>query len=107
MKVNQSKISRIIIFLIVNITLLLMLYNIPINNNKILENLCIYKNLFKIECLNCGMTRAFLSILHVEYEMAINYNSRCIFIFPVIVLEYLYSWYKFIMRKNNNNFSNS
>lgn len=101
MKVNKSKTNKIILFIIINIILLLLLYNIPVNNNEVLENLCLYKHLLKKECWNCGMTRAFLSILHGEYEMAINYNWKCIFVFPIIVLLYLYSWYKFIIKKDN------
>ena len=78
---TESQTNRIIIFCIVNIILLSILYLIPINNNTLLENLCIYKNIFGVECWNCGMTRAFLSILHGDFQMAIQYNKNSIIVF--------------------------
>lgn len=97
----RLQINRVIIFIIVNVLLLLFLYNIPIVNNPFLEVLCIYKNLSGKDCWNCGMTRAFLSILHGEYELAINYNWKCIFVFPLTIIIYLYSWYKFIIKNDS------
>lgn len=96
----QLRTIRIIIFFIVNIALLYFLYKIPIVNNPILERLCVYKNLLGRECWNCGMTRAYLSILHGEYKMAIEYNWKSIILFPITVLTYLHSWYKYIVENN-------
>ena len=101
MKEMKLRINKIISFVIVNVILLIFLYNIPISNNSILENLCVYKNLFGKECWNCGMTRAFLAILHGEFAIAINYNSRALVIFFITILIYLHSWYKFIIKSNN------
>ena len=42
--------NRLILFTIVNVILLLFLYNIPVNGNPILENLCIYKFFSGKEC---------------------------------------------------------
>lgn len=95
-----SKITKIILFFVINFVLILILYNIPIKNNSILENLCLYKLLFKKECFNCGMTRAFLSIIQGSYNMAISYNWKCVIIFPLMVCVYLYSWYKYIVKNN-------
>ena len=61
--VIKSQIAKIEIFLLVNVALLIILYSIPIKDNNFLENLCIYKLISKKECFNCGMTRAFLSII--------------------------------------------
>lgn len=96
----QLQTNKIFIFVIFNIILLILLYSIPIANNPILENTCIYKHLLGKECWNCGMTRAFLSILHFNFEDAINYNYKCIVIFPLVILLYIQSWYKFVIKKN-------
>lgn len=97
----QSKIiTKIILFFIINGVLLTILYNIPINNNPILENLCLYKLFTSKECWNCGMTRAFLSILHGNFEMALIYNKNSIIIFLFTTILYLYSWHKYIFKKN-------
>ena len=97
--VIKSQIAKIEIFLLVNVALLIILYSIPIKDNNFLENLCIYKLISKKECFNCGMTRAFLSIIHGNFDMAITYNRNSILVFPFTIIAYLYSWYKFIWKK--------
>jgi len=97
---TQSLINKIVIFLIINIILLFVLYSIPINNIPLFDNICLYKSIFGIECWNCGMTRAFLYTLHLDFETAIKFNSNVIFVFPITILVYLYSWYKYIFKKN-------
>ncbi len=101
MKVNNKRlISRIFIFLIINILLLLLLYNLPIETK---HSLCIYKNITGKECFNCGMTRAFLSILHLNFHQAIEYNWRVVIVFPYAAILYLYTWWKYMFKNNSIN----
>lgn len=97
--VTKLQTTRITIFLLFNVALLILLYNIQVENNYLLENLCIFKLVFGKECFNCGMTRAFLSILHANLDNALYYNKNSIFIFPFTIIVYLFSWYKFISKK--------
>lgn len=90
--------TKIAFFIIFNLILLIILYTIPVNND-ILTKICIIKNITGRECPNCGMTRAFLSILHLEFETAYQYNSKVIVVFPLTVFVYLFSWYKYINLK--------
>ena len=102
MKINKKKLySRIFIFLGINILLLLLLYNLPINDNA--PSLCIYKRITGKDCFNCGMTRAFLSVLHLNFEQAYNYNPRVIIVFPYTVIFYLYTWWKYMFKKFDKN----
>ena len=94
---TQLPINKIILFIGFNIILLVILYNIPIEINNF--NLCIYKAITGKDCFNCGMTRAFLSVLHLNFIGAFEYNSNVIFVFPITIIVYLYSWYRFIIRK--------
>ena len=99
-KVTQSKIiSYITICCLLNFILLVLLYNIPISNNSLLENICIYKHITGKPCWNCGMTRAFLSIIHLNFEQALKYNKNCVFVFQLTMIIYSYSWIKFIYKK--------
>lgn len=104
--INNKKIkNRIFIFLGINILLLLCLYLLPIETKN---SLCIYKNIAGKDCINCGMTRAFLSIIHFNFKQAIEYNWRVIIVFPYVIILYLYSWYKYIfdkkkIKKNSSN----
>ncbi|CDA16368.1 MAG: DUF2752 domain-containing protein [Clostridia bacterium] len=93
--------KKIIIFIIVNLILLLILYNMPMESP--IGSICIYKRITGKECFNCGMTRAFLSILHFRFQDAINYNWKVIIIFPYTVIVYLHSWYKYIIKKEKIN----
>ena len=63
-----------------------------------LENICLFKLITGKNCFNCGMTRAFLSVLHLNFEQAMEYNRNVVFIFPFTVIVYAYSWIKFILK---------
>ena len=69
----MDKNKKIMIFTFVNIIMFIILYNIPI---EMANNLCVFKLVLHKECWNCGMTRAFLSLLHFNFYEAINYNKN-------------------------------
>ena len=94
-KSNNIK-YRIFICVIINILLLIFLYNIPVETTN---SLCIYKNITGRECFNCGMTRAFLSILHCNLRQAVDYNWKVIIVFPYTVLLYIIVWGKYIFKR--------
>ena len=47
---------------------------------------CIFKSIFNIPCISCGLTRAFISILHLDFVSAFKYNVLSIPLFVVILL---------------------
>ena len=94
----QLKHNKIIICIIFNIILFIILFNIPVNLG-ILNNICLFKLITGKECWNCGMTRAFLSIMHLDFANALNYNKKVIIVFPLTIILYIYSWYKYIVKK--------
>lgn len=89
---------KIMLFIILNFMILTLLYCIPINSSA-LNNICLIKRITGKECWNCGMTRAFLSIIHLDFKSAYNYNSKAIIVFPLTVGIYLHSWYKLFFFK--------
>lgn len=97
--VIKSQTTNIVICAIVNIILFIFLYNIPVENNHVLENLCVYKLVTGKRCYNCGMTRAFLSVVQGDLDKAMYFNSNSFIVFPFATFIYLYSWYKFIFKK--------
>lgn len=99
---TQSKTTKIILFIIVNIILLTALYIIP-TNSPLLENLCIYKLILGKQCWNCGMTRAFLAMLHLDFNTALNYNNKVVIVFPMTIVIYLSAWYKYIKKGQEQN----
>ena len=44
--------------------------------------ICLWRNLFGIQCPTCGMTRAFSSVLHGHFRAAFQYNKLVTIIFP-------------------------
>ena len=92
----SSKI-KFLIFLGFNLMLLILLYNIS-TNSQVLDDICLIKHFTGKRCWNCGMTRAFLSILHFNFYSAYQFNHNVIVVFPLTVGIYLYSWYKYILK---------
>ena len=99
-EIQLQTIKKIIAVIVLNILLLLLLYCIPIEGFGF--DICIYKNLTGRNCLNCGMTRAFLAILHGNFNLAMSYNKNVIIVFPYTVLIYLYSIYIYLKRGKKN-----
>ena len=99
--VIQSKVKSIFKFGILNLILFYILFNIPVNS-EILNNICLFKFITGKECWNCGMTRAFLSVIHLSFKDAYKFNHKVIIVFPLTIIVYLYSWYKYIYRKEIN-----
>lgn len=94
--------TRILIFIIINLMLLILLYFIPIDSEE-LSKICIFKRITGNNCWNCGITRAFLSIFHLKFNMAYQYNSKVIIVFPLTIGIYTYSCYKYIFLKGEKN----
>jgi hypothetical protein len=66
------------------------LYLIPLNWIKHQHTICLYKNITGHDCYGCGMTRAILSALHLQFQDAFNYNKLVIVVLPLLI----YSWIK-------------
>ena len=92
------KYKKIFFCLIFNVILFIILFNIPANLG-ILNNICLFKAITGKECWNCGMTRAFLSMIHLNYGEAFKYNNKVFIVFPLTIAVYVYSWYKYIIKK--------
>lgn len=93
--------TKVTVFIFFNLMLLTLIYCIPINSDN-LSNICLIKRVTGKECWNCGMTRAFLSILHLDLKTAYQYNPRVIIVFPLTIGIYLHSWYKYIFEKGGS-----
>gem|GEM_PF-376353 len=52
--------------------------------------MCLSRNIFGIECLGCGMTRAISALLHGNFSQAIHYNHFVVLLVPIILASILY-----------------
>lgn len=97
--VKKSKITKFFLFIFANVMLITILYIVPLSfvgDGKF--SICLYKNLTGKNCFNCGMTRAFLSLIHFRFDDAINYNKNVVLIFPLTMFVYCNAWLKYILK---------
>jgi len=94
----KSRANKIALFIVINLLILFILYFIPIEKTTTFD-LCIYKRITGNECWNCGMTRAFLSMLRLDFEGAWQFNKNVVVVFPLAIFLYTYTWYKYIIKK--------
>jgi hypothetical protein len=43
---------------------------------------CIWKKIFDHECLGCGLSRAFIELVKLNFEKAYSYNKLIFIVFP-------------------------
>ncbi len=79
MKKLQNKDKLITFGLIVVLVLIMYILNIP----------CLFKTVFKIPCPGCGMTRAYISLLHLDFKKAFEYNPM-FWSVPILFLLYIF-----------------
>jgi len=46
---------------------------------------CLFHTLFSTGCIGCGTTRAILSVLHLRFIEAYEYNRLIVVIFPLMI----------------------
>lgn len=67
---------------------------------KVIESrsLCLFFNLFSLNCLGCGLTRAFFNMFHLNIFKAITYNPLILIFFPLILIISLNDFYVILKR---------
>ncbi|MGI6595846.1 MAG: DUF2752 domain-containing protein [Elusimicrobia bacterium] len=78
--------KTILVYRMVVLYLLLpvSLFFIPLSSVNKLHSICLYKNLFEIECPGCGITRAVLYVIHCRLSEAIALNKLIVIVFPLL-----------------------
>jgi len=99
MNINPKRSNRIFNKLSFSIILVLpvLLYLVPLDWLNKQHTICLFKNIFGIDCYGCGITRAVLSGLHLNFEDAINYNIMVIIVLPLLI----YIWIRKTMSLYN------
>ena len=91
---NFSKIKsnnrKSITLLFAYIILPIILFFIPLEWLNKQHSICLIKNIFGIECYGCGITRAIISGVQLDFTKAIEYNKMAIIFLPL----FIYEWFK-------------
>lgn len=95
MNISPKRSNRIFnkLSLIVILVLPILLYLVPLDWLNKQHTICLFKNIFGLDCYGCGITRAVLSALHLNFEDAINYNIMVVIVLPLLI----YIWIKITM----------
>ena len=90
LKETQSRTIKLLLLL----SLPIVLYTIPEESIYNGKSICIFTNIFGVECWGCGITRAIFSVLYFRFTEAWEYNRLVTIVFPLLVFE----WIKSVVR---------
>lgn len=94
--IKANKILSILAFYIILSVLLKIIFSIDILIP------CLWKTIFHIECLGCGLTRAFIDILHCNFIDAFNDNALIFIVLPAGIFFLYFDFMKFKDSTNNH-----
>ena len=49
------------------------------------HSICLVKNLFGVECYGCGITKAVIACVQLDFIRAFNYNKLIVIVMPLLV----------------------
>jgi len=79
-KSNPFLFLKLAVYIIVPLVLILL----PANYFDEGSNKCLSIILLDMECLGCGMTRACMHFIHLNFTEAISYNFLVVIVFPML-----------------------
>jgi hypothetical protein len=62
---------------------------------------CVWRLLFKTQCFGCGLTRAFINLLHFDFSKAYDSNWLIFMVVPFILGLMVYDFISFTQKYNN------
>ena len=83
---------------LVLLALPILLYLIPLDWLNKQHTICLFKNIFGIDCYGCGITRAVLSGVKLDFEGAINYNKIVVIVLPLLIYKWLKTMISFLKK---------
>ncbi len=95
MKIGRSAYtkSKNLAILFAYIALPFVLYFIPFELLNKQNTICLIKNILGVECPGCGITKAIISAIQLDFTKAIEYNKIVILVLPILI----YVWFKNII----------
>jgi len=58
------------------------------------RSICLFKNVFGFECYGCGITKAVIASIQLDFIRAFRYNKLIVIVMPLII----YLWAKEIVK---------
>lgn len=85
------KITKLLILVLIPV----VLYAIPMESICNGNTICVFTNIFGVECWGCGITRAIFSALHFRFYDAWEYNPLFVVVLPLLI----FFWVRGVVRK--------
>ncbi len=85
------KITKLLILVLIPV----VLYAIPMESICNGNTICVFTNIFGVECWGCGITRAIFSALHFRFYDAWEYNPLFVVVLPLL----LFFWVRGVVRQ--------
>jgi len=76
----------------------LLLITIPTSWLEKRRSVCLFRNIFGIQCPGCGMVKAVSCITHGDLKRAFRYNKLAFIVFPLLC----YTWLSSLAAEFNN-----
>lgn len=92
MRMNVKKGFKKFYYFII-LTIPITLFIIPFDWISNQHSICLFKNIFGLDCYGCGITRAVLSGMHFNFRSAFEYNKMVILVLPLLT----YTWIKTVI----------
>ena len=85
---QKETLSRCVKLLLL-ILLPIVIYAIPAESVFNGKSICVFTNVFGVECWGCGITRAVFSALYFRFAEAWEYNRLVVIVLPLLIFEWL------------------
>lgn len=64
---------------------------------------CIYYSIFNVRCPGCGLTRAFMDLIHLNFTAAWHHNPLIFLVFPGLSYYVIKDFVGFVKEHKENN----
>jgi hypothetical protein len=61
-----------------------LLSMVSLDNLERKQSICLVKNLFGVECYGCGITKAIIACVQLDFIRAFNYNKLIVIVMPLL-----------------------
>ena len=78
---NALQIGKIVVFFL----LPFLLSMVSLDNLEGKHSICLVKNLFGVECYGCGITKAVIACVQLDFIRAFHYNKLIVVVMPLII----------------------
>ena len=66
-----------------------VLFFIPLDWLNKQHTICLVKNIFGVNCFGCGITRAVISGIQLDFNKSFEFNKMVVIVLPMLI----YVWY--------------